>query len=107
MPRPVYDGKRFWCAPEGRINLSDNGFLVDPDGEYGSMLNPDVVHWDAISSNPCLVLLGEPGIASGCGFAPTRRKNIDTFRRYPPSPDARGSGRHRPGLLSARNHGPG
>jgi predicted NACHT family NTPase len=36
--------------------------LVDPDGEYGTALNPNVVPWESISSTACLVLLGEPGI---------------------------------------------
>ena len=39
----LHDWKRFWCRPEGRINLSDEGFLVDPEAEYGAALNPDVV----------------------------------------------------------------
>src|ERR1700722_17728467 len=76
MAKLVYDWKRFWCIPEGRINLSDSGFLVDPDGEYGSMLNPDVVHWDAISSNPCLVLLGEPGIGKSAAMNDERERTV-------------------------------
>jgi hypothetical protein len=46
----------------GRVNLSDNGFLVDPEGEHGDKLNPDIVSWEKISATPCLILLGEPGI---------------------------------------------
>ena len=57
-----YNWKRFWTPPDGRINLSDNGFLVDPDAEYGELLNPDVLSWDKISGISCLILLGEPGI---------------------------------------------
>jgi hypothetical protein len=68
MEKVLYKWKRFWCAPSGRINLSDSGFLVDPDGEYGTMMNPDVVPWDAISTNPCLVLLGEPGIGKSAAM---------------------------------------
>lgn len=62
MPGPVYNWKRFWCPREGKISLSDGGFLVDPDWEYGSKLNPDVVAFSSIAHYPCLVLLGEPGI---------------------------------------------
>src|SRR5271166_283336 len=62
MANSRYDWKRFWCPPAGRVNLSDNGFLVDPDAQYGSALNPDVVSWDKISPTACLILLGEPGI---------------------------------------------
>jgi hypothetical protein len=42
--------------------LSDNGFLYDPDGEYGPVLNPDLVSFDRFAANPSLALLGEPGI---------------------------------------------
>ncbi len=62
VAKAAYNWKRFWCEPAGRVNLSDNGFLVDPDGEYGAAVNPDVVSWDSISKTACLVLLGEPGI---------------------------------------------
>jgi len=62
MTKSRYNWKRFWCELAGRVNLSDDGFLVDPDAEYGSVLNPDVVSWDRISTRACLILLGEPGI---------------------------------------------
>jgi hypothetical protein len=62
VPTVVYNWKRFWSTPGGVLNLSDNGFLVDPDGEYGTALNPDVVPWDSLSATPFLILLGEPGI---------------------------------------------
>ncbi len=58
----LYDWKRFWNPREGRVNLSDGGFLVDPDQEWGSAMNPDVVPFPAITRFPCLILLGEPGI---------------------------------------------
>src|SRR5438132_260881 len=57
----TYQWQRFWCPREGQLNLGDDGFLVDPDGEYGSVLNPDVRSFDRIKDTPCLVLLGEPG----------------------------------------------
>lgn len=58
----IYKWKRFWCARSGSINLSDNGYLYDPDSNWGSLYNPHVVSWKSISKAPCLVLLGEPGI---------------------------------------------
>ncbi len=67
--RPVYDWKRFWCSREGSINLSDRGFLVDPDSRYGAQLNPDVVDFPAIANIPCLILLGEPGIGKSCALS--------------------------------------
>jgi hypothetical protein len=58
----IYNWKRFWCAREGRLNLYDDGYLWDPDSEFGSIHNPGVVSFDALSQTPCLALLGEPGM---------------------------------------------
>ena len=44
------------------MNLSDGGFLYDPDSEYAKYVNSDVKPFDAIAHIPCLALLGEPGI---------------------------------------------
>ena len=62
MSRQIYSWKRFWCHRTGSINLSDGGYLSDPDSEWGHIYNPDVVPFDKISNAKCLVLLGEPGI---------------------------------------------
>lgn len=40
----------------------DGGYLSDPDGPYGSTLNPDALSFEALANTRCLVLLGEPGI---------------------------------------------
>ncbi|SDE48747.1 hypothetical protein SAMN02799630_05538 [Paenibacillus sp. UNCCL117] len=53
---------RFWCSRKGTINLSDDGYLYNPESEYGPIFNEHVVSFDKISEVPCLVLLGEPGI---------------------------------------------
>jgi hypothetical protein len=57
-----YNWKRFWCPREGQINLSDGGFLYDPDSEYGYSIKQDIIPFEKIAQKPCLVLLGEPGI---------------------------------------------
>jgi len=57
-----YSWKRFWCPREGRFSLSDGGYLWDPDSDEYHIYNPDVVPFDSIAENPCLILLGEPGI---------------------------------------------
>lgn len=44
------------------MNLSDGGYLYDPEAKYGDVLNPDVMPFESLSHIPCLVLLGEPGI---------------------------------------------
>src|SRR5437879_2868900 len=59
----TYPWKRFWAPRDGQINLSDQWFLADPEGEsvwYSP--NPDLRAFGEISTLPCLVLLGEPGI---------------------------------------------
>lgn len=62
MAKKDYKWKRFWRPRLGRINLADGGYLCDPDGEWGSAYNPDLVDLEAIAKIPCLILLGEPGI---------------------------------------------
>lgn len=62
MSEIVYTWKRFWCSRDGNINLGDGGYLSDPEDKYGRIMNPDVRSFQEISSNPCLVMLGEPGI---------------------------------------------
>lgn len=64
MSNQIYNWKRFWCSRTGSFNLSDGGYLVDPDSEWGRlyMYNPDVVPFESIAMLQCLVLLGEPGI---------------------------------------------
>jgi hypothetical protein len=57
-----FQWKRFWCPRTGTFNLSDDGYLLDPDSEFGKLANPDVVPFDSVLHLPCLALLGEPGI---------------------------------------------
>ena len=57
-----FEWKRFWCARGKSIDLSDRGFLSDPDGEWGKYSNPDLVTFERLAEFPCTVLLGEPGI---------------------------------------------
>ena len=42
--------------------LSDRGYLVNPESEWGKSQNPDLLEIEAIAHLPCVVLLGEPGI---------------------------------------------
>ena len=62
MPANFYNWKRFWCPRDGKLNLSDDGFLWNPDSKYGSLYNPDAVPFEDISKFACLILLGEPGM---------------------------------------------
>lgn len=62
MSKQVYAWKRFWCPRQGNINLADDGYLYDPDAEWGKAYNPDLLSLEEIADVPCLILLGEPGI---------------------------------------------
>ena len=62
MSSQLYNWKRFWCPRTGSINLSDGGYLYDPDTKWGHAFNPDLVPFESIAEVPCLALLGEPGI---------------------------------------------
>jgi hypothetical protein len=62
MPEKNYNWKRFWCPREAEFNLGDNGFLTDPDEQYGKFLNPNLASIEDLSAHQCLILLGEPGI---------------------------------------------
>lgn len=44
------------------MNLSDGGFLYDPESKYADLIQPDVIPFEKIAHMPCLALLGEPGI---------------------------------------------
>ena len=62
MVAKTYDWKRFWCTRTGKVNLSDSGYLFDPESEFGNIYNPDVFSFENITKFHCLGLLGEPGI---------------------------------------------
>jgi hypothetical protein len=63
----IFEWKRFW-GPRGEpINLSDGGFLYDPESEYGKFLTPHLVTLDQLADKPCLVILGEPDILEKAG----------------------------------------
>jgi predicted NACHT family NTPase len=54
--------KRFWCRREAGFTLGDRGFLTDPEGKYGDILNPQLTTLDQLQTVRCLALLGEPGV---------------------------------------------
>jgi hypothetical protein len=59
MPKD-YAWKRFWYQPDTTVNRDAGGYLIDPEStQYPG--NPDILPFEDISSNQCLILLGEPG----------------------------------------------
>jgi hypothetical protein len=62
MSRLTYPWTRFWYPRGTEFSLLDDGYLYDPDGQHGDILNAHAVLFDKLLIHPCLVLLGEPGM---------------------------------------------
>jgi hypothetical protein len=65
----TYDWRRFWIPRGKALNLSEDGYLIDPDSKYGLFYNPELKTLDELSSVPCLILLGDPGIGKSVELA--------------------------------------
>jgi len=76
----VFPWKRFWCRREDVYSLGDHGFLFDPDGEHGKVLNPHLVTFDQLQAIPCLALLGEPGVGKSWSLS----ADLDAFLQQSP-----------------------
>ena len=76
----TYPWKRFWCRREDSYTLGDRGFLSDPDGEHGELLNPHVTTFDQLQAVACLALLGEPGVGKSWSLS----IDVDAFRQQSP-----------------------
>src|SRR5215216_7407447 len=62
MSEQKYDWKRFWVLRDGIFRWTTKGYLANPEGPYGKVLNPEIKPLGVLSDVPCLVLLGDPGI---------------------------------------------
>lgn len=62
------------------MNLSDGGYLYDPDSKYGHIYNPEVKSFEFITKIPCLALLGEPGM----GKTQTLRSEFEILSKIIP-----------------------
>lgn len=70
--------KRFWRPRAVALSASD-GYLPDPEGEWGSVLAPEVRSFEEIAETPCLALLGEPG----AGKSTALRGEFELRARHP------------------------
>jgi hypothetical protein len=61
-PENEYPWQRFWCAREQGYTLSDYGYLLNPEQRAFYSVNANLKSTDDLAPEPCLVLLGEPGI---------------------------------------------
>jgi predicted NACHT family NTPase len=62
MGKIIYQWNRFWSSREAHLDLTDGGYLTDPEEGYGRYINPALVRFSEISGKQCLALLGEPGM---------------------------------------------
>ncbi len=76
----IFPWKRFWCRREDSYSLGDRGFLSDPEGEHGKLLNPHLVTFNQLQAIPCLALLGEPGIGKSWSLS----ADLNTFLQQSP-----------------------
>ncbi len=58
----TYPWHRFWCARGGTIDLSDSGFMRDPEIYPWGVAPADPLTLEKLSSYRALILLGEPGM---------------------------------------------
>jgi hypothetical protein len=61
MPRRQYNWKRLWGPRASTINIDLDGYLTDPETQYGVHFNRDLKTLDQLQDSHCLILLGEPG----------------------------------------------
>jgi hypothetical protein len=64
MTEHTYNWKRFFCPREGYLDLSDGGYLFDPDTDstWAKFHNHDLKVFTSILDIPCLIILGERGM---------------------------------------------
>ncbi|MGD0949573.1 MAG: hypothetical protein ABSA52_19370 [Candidatus Binatia bacterium] len=53
---------RFWTPIGTRLHTGDDGFIVDPNSEFGKIANPSLLPFARFRDVPCLALRGEAGI---------------------------------------------
>lgn len=56
-----YPWKRFWCLRDGAFQSDFDGFLRDPEEEFGSIINPGAKSFQALMGIHFLGLVGEAG----------------------------------------------
>jgi hypothetical protein len=59
---PIYAWQRFWVPRDGVIDLSDGGFLLDPEKEMAQYSAQRLATLTELQHFRALALLGEPGI---------------------------------------------
>src|SRR5580693_5681177 len=58
----AHRSRRFWVPRGTDPDLSDDGFLVDPESKRAQIRGSAALPFQAFADKPVLILLGEPGI---------------------------------------------
>jgi hypothetical protein len=59
---PIYQWRRFWARRDGFVDISDDGFLVDPESERAQSSAQKLYALPELQQYRAVALLGEPGI---------------------------------------------
>lgn len=73
MDKPHFEWKRFWVPSDESAHL-DGSYLMDPDSEYGRIVNAKALPISALREHQCLVLLGEPGMGKTTAMKDARQE---------------------------------
>ncbi len=76
MTRITFNWNRYWVPREGSLSIDSDGFLRSPDADPQQIKwwKTDAVGFDALLAQPCLVLLGEPGIGKSYALEDAERR---------------------------------
>jgi hypothetical protein len=66
---PIYPWRRYWARRDGFVDLSDDGFLVDPESERARYSAQKLYTFPELQDYRALALLGEPGIGKSIALA--------------------------------------
>lgn len=66
---PTYNWKRFWYKRGDVDIITEQGYLTDPEPEYMFFHREKLKQLNELEENPCLILLGEPGIGKSDSMA--------------------------------------
>lgn len=62
MHKKEYNWKRFLVPLGEDVKLDYEGYLYDPEDEWGRHYNENIISFDKIENEPCLIIIGEPRI---------------------------------------------
>ena len=82
----VYPWRRYWVSRDGMLDLSDAGFLLDPQSEAARYSAQRLASLQELQEFRALVLLGEPGMGKSSTleseYVASRRGQTDSERVF-------------------------